>query len=570
MKSRRPRSSAALLALALAAAPAAAESWGSRPTPADQVFGAMEAEMARSLQRLRQDAFGPPYFLAYRLADARHYEVGATLGAPLADDLEEYRTAYAEARFGDGHLDNTDLSYQGVNGPAPLDPRVLRQTFWTLTDQAYKGAVSGFLEKKAKRSTELTTDALDDFSPEAPQRRTERVPAPALDRAGLRGLAVRLSRAFADYPDVYESNVGLGAWWARRFLVTSEGTRLLTRAEEMPHELRISAATRADDGMRLEDSLYLSLRSFSDLPPEAELARRIRALAEELTAMRAAPVQEAEAAPAILDPEMSGVLFHEALGHKLEGQRQRDPHESQVFRDLVAKTILPEFLSVYDDPTLKSFKGSPLHGSYDFDSEGSPARRVTLVEKGVLRNFLMSRWPVKGFPSTNGHGRADWRSHATGRMANLIVSADGAVTLDELQKKLLELARKQGKPHGFLLIGSTGGENPTNRESAQTLEVRPRLIYRVDAKTGARTLVRGVKLVGTPLVVLNRVVAAADDAALANGFHCGAESGWVPVSQIAPSLLVSEVELQRLPEDRARPPILPSPLHDPTEKPHAK
>ena len=563
MKSLRSRASAVLAALALAAAPAAAASWGSTPLSGEKIFGALEAEMARSLQRLRQDAFGPPYFLAYRLHDARHYEVSAALGAVVGDDLEEYRVAYAEARYGDSAFDNTDLSYQGVNLPTPLEPDVLRQTFWTLTDQAYKGAVSGWLEKKAKRATELVAEPLDDFSPEPPRRKVEDVTAPSLDRARLRALAVKLSAVFRDYPDVYESNVTIGAWWARRFLLTSEGTRLLTPAEEMPHELRLSAGTRADDGMRLENGVYLSLRSFSELPPEPELERQARAMASELTAMRAAPVQDAEAAPAILDPEMSGVLFHEALGHKLEGQRQRDPHESQVFRDLVGKVILPSFLSVYDDPTLRSFKGSPLHGTYEFDSEGSPARRVALVEKGVLRDFLMSRWPVKGFPASNGHGRADWRSHATGRMANLIVSAEGAVPLDELQKKLLALVRAAGKPYGFLLIGSSGGENPTNRETAQTLEVRPRLIYRVDAATGARTLVRGVKLVGTPLVVLNRVVAAGDDPTLANGFHCGAESGWVPVSQIAPSLLVSEIELQRLPEDRSRPPILPAPLHDP-------
>ena len=561
MKSLPRISSAALLALVLAA-PAAAESWGSKPVAADKIFGAMETEMARSLERLRQDSFGPPYFLAYRLHDARHYEASASLGAPVAEDLEEYRVAYAEARFGDRTFDNVDLSYQGVNSPASLDPDVLRQTLWTMTDLAYKGAVSGWLEKKAKRATELVTDTLDDFSPEPPQRRTEDLPPPRLDRARLRALTARISRVFRDYPDVYESNVTLGAWWARRFLVTSEGTRLLTPAEEMPHELRMVAATRAEDGMRLEDATYLSLRSFSDLPPDAELERSARAMASELTALRAAPVQEAAAAPAILDPEMSGVLFHEALGHKLEGQRQRDPHESQVFRDLVGKEILPAFLSVYDDPTLKSFKGSPLHGSYEFDAEGSPARRVALVERGILRNFLMSRWPVKGFPESNGHGRADWRSHPSGRMANLIVSADGAVTTAELQKRLLDLIREQGKPYGFLLVGSSGGENPTNRESPQTLEVRPRLVYRVDAATGARTMVRGVKLVGTPLVVLNRVVAAGDDPTLADGFHCGAESGWVPVSQIAPSLLVSEIELQRLPEDRSRPPILPSPLHD--------
>jgi len=562
MKSVRSSRAAALLLACALAAPAAAEPFGSAPPAADKVFGAMEAEMARSLRRLHQDAFGPPYFLAYRLHDARHYEVGAALGAVVGEDLEEYRVAYAEARYGDAKLDNTDLSYQGVNGPAASDPEVLRQSFWTLTDQAYKGAVAGWLEKKAKRSTELVVDELADFAPEPPQRRVVAPPPPSLDRARLRALAAALSRVFRGYPDVYESNATVGAWWSRRFLLTSEGTRLLTRGEEMPHEVRVNAVTRADDGMRLENGLFLSLKSWSDLPPPAELEKSVRALADELVALRSAPVQEAETAPAILDPEMSGVLFHEALGHKLEGQRQRDPHESQVFRDLVGKPILPEFLSVYDDPTLKDFQGSPLHGSYDFDSEGSPARRVTLVEKGILRGFLMSRWPVKGFGASNGHGRSDWRSHPTGRMANLVVSADGPVSLDELTKRLLALARAQGKDHGFLLVGSHGGENPTNRESPQTLEVRPRLVYRVGLD-GRRALVRGVKLVGTPLVVLNRVVAAGNDPALANGFHCGAESGWVPVSQLAPSLLVSEIELQRLPEDRARPPVLPAPLAAP-------
>ena len=563
MKSRPSKARAALfLGLALAAVGARAERWGSDPAPASAVVDALEAELSRSLSRLRDGAFGPPYFLAYRLHDSRHYEAVASLGALLSDDLEENRVAYAEARYGDAAFDNTDLSYQGVNLPSPMDPDVLRQTFWSLTDQAYKGAVSGWLEKKAKRATELVTEPLDDFSPEPPVQRKEDLPRPRLDRARLRALVLRLSAVFRAYPDIHESNVSVATWWVRRFLVTSEGTRLLTPAEAMPDEVRVNAVTRADDGMRLEDSLFLPLRSFADAPPEAELERQTRALADELVALRRAPVQEAAAAPAILDPEMAGVLFHEALGHKLEGQRQRDAHESQVFRDLVGKQVLPAFLSVYDDPTLTSFKGSALHGSYEFDSEGAPARRVALVEKGLLRNFLMSRWPVKGFPRSNGHGRSDWRSHPTGRMANLIVKVDGAIALADLQKRLLELLKKDGKPYGFLLVGSSGGENPTNRESPQTLEVRPRLVYRVDAAAGARTLVRGVKLVGTPLVILNRIVAAGDDDALANGFHCGAESGWVPVSQTSPSLLVSEVELQRLPEDRVLPPLLPSPIHD--------
>ena len=561
MKSVRPSSRFLAVAALAFASTVAAERWGSKPPPADVVFNVLETELSRSLQLLRQETFGPPYFLAYRLHDVRHFETIASLGAGVSDDLEEFRVAYVEARFGSATFDNTDLSYQGVNGPASSDPGVLRHTFWLLTDQAYRGAVSGWLEKKAKRATELIGDELIDFSTAPPQRHTDSLPEPSLNRAQMRLLAQRLSRIFRDYPEILDSNVTVGGWWNRRMLLTSEGTRLLTRGEEMPHEIRLNAMTRSDDGMRLEDGFYIPLRSWSDAPNEAELEGRVRALATELLSLRAAPIQDAETAPAILDPEMSGVLFHEALGHKLEGQRQRDSHESQVFRDLVGKSILPDFLNLYDDPTLKTFHGSPLHGSYDYDSEGSPARRVTLVEKGVLRGFLLSRWPVRGFSQTNGHGRSDPRSHATGRMANLIVEAAGAVRLDQLQERLLELVRHQGKDHGFILIGSNGGENPTNRESAQTLEVRPRLVYRVGLD-GRRTLVRGVKLVGTPLVVLNRIVAAGNDQTLSNGFQCGAESGWVPVSQLAPSLLVSQVELQRLPEDRARPPVLPSPLKD--------
>lgn len=561
MKSRLARASAALLAASLAR-PAAADPWRAPPLAEGPALDAMEGELRRALGRLRQDSFGPPYFLAYRLHDVRRHQVSASLGEVLGEESEDRRVAYVEARYGDAAFDNVDLSYQGVHGPAPGDAAGLAEAFWGLTDQAYKAAIAGWLEKRAKRATELVAEPLDDLAPEPPVRVYEPQPGPSLDAARLRTLARDLSRVFRGYPGVHDSRVGAEAWWIRRLLVTSEGARLAGPGEAMPHELRVSASARADDGMRVESARFLPLRSWDELPPRRALEALAREVAEEVSALRRAPAQDAAAAPAILDPEMAGVLFHEALGHKLEGQRQRDPRESQVFRDLVGREVLPAFLSVHDDPAMASFRGVPLHGSYSHDAEGTPARRVTLVEKGVLRGFLTSRWPVKGFPRSNGHGRSDWRSHPTGRMANLVVEPSRTSSLDELHRRLLELTRAAGKPYGFLLAGSGGGENPTNRESAQTLEVRPRLVYRVDAATGRRTLVRGVKLVGTPLVLLNRILAAGDDATLSNGFHCGAESGWVPVSQIAPSLLLSEVELQRLPESRARPPILPSPLHD--------
>jgi predicted Zn-dependent protease len=531
----------------------------------DPVFQPMEQEMMRSLASLKQDGFGPPYFLAYRLIDARRWQFTASFGSAVQDASDDSRVLYVEARYGDRALDNTDLSYQGLQGPGPSSPESLRQALWALTDGAYKSAVAGYLEKKAKRATERIPDVLDDFSVEVstvhlPAQPAEKSDGP--DRQALRGLVERLSAVMRGFPHVYDSQATLQLKTARRYLLTSEGARLATEAESLPGSLGLSAATRAEDGMRLDGYRSWALRDAGDIPPEAELAAAAEKLALEVGAMRRAPVQSPLAAPAILDSEFTGVLFHEALGHKLEGQRQRDPQDSQIFKDMPGKRIIPEFLSVFDDPTLSSFKGKPLGGTYEYDSEGVAARRVVLVERGILRNFLMSRWPVKGFPSSNGHGRADAYRHPTGRMSNLIVTGHDPVGKAALKEKLMSLARKAGKPYGFRLVGSVGGENPTYRASAQTLEVRPRLIYRVDAKTGEETLVRGVKLVGTPIVFLNRIVAAGDDVEAATGFICGAESGYVPVSQVAPSVLVSEAELQRLPEDRSRPPILASPFHE--------
>lgn len=545
-----------------AVALSAASAWAAPVTDQD-VFAPMEAELKRSVERLKQDDFGPPYFLAYRLIENHRWDVSAAYGSILQEGEERYRTLFVEARFGGKSLDNTELGSQGAAGPAPREPVALRQALWNLTDTAYKQAVAGYLEKKAKRASERVPDVLDDFSSEPPAVYVREDTVPDFERGKARALVEATSAVFRRHPWVFDARASLRLEWGRRWLVTSEGTRLATPEEHVPGSFRVAAMTRAQDGMRLDAYTLWPIRSLSDLPSAQALEAEAERLARELKEAREAPVQEPASGPAILDPEFTGVLFHEALGHKLEGQRQRDPQQSQLFKDRVGQRILPPFLSVLDDPTLESFQGQPLHGHYEYDSEGVKAQKAVLVERGILKGFLMSRWPVKGFNRSNGHGRSSANLRPSGRMSNLIVRAEAPVAREELFKRLRDLARKAGKPYGFWLVGSSGGENPNSRATAQTLEVRPRLVYRVDATTGETALVRGVSLVGTPLVVLNRIVAAGGDQTLANGFVCGAESGYVPVSQTAPSVLVSEVELQRLPEDRARPPILPAPLHDP-------
>ncbi len=515
--------------------------------------------MGRSMKRLKIESFGPPYFIAYRLICADQTESDASFGGELSQSRSFSSTLYVEVRYGDHHFDNTDLRYQGWHDSGSLDPYLLRRKLWWLTDQAYKGAVAGYLRKKARRLAHPEDEALDDFSVEPPVRAAlpDLGPKLAPDKSGR--LARYLSGLLSGRPSVYTSGVQLMESRGRRYLLTSEGTRIATTAETLPDYLLISAFSRADDGMGVADEVAWSFRGLRSLPSRSALARSADRLASEIGQKRSAPLQAPAAAPALLDPEFTGVLFHEALGHKLEGERQRDPEQSQIFKDLVGKRIIPRFLSLIDDPTLAAYAGSALHGHYAYDDEGVPAQRVVLVDHGVLRNFLMSRWPIKGFPRSNGHGRSDAYSRPTGRMAVLIVKAENPVPAAALRERLKKLARDQGRPYAFYLAGSFGGDNYTSRGEAQTLQVQPRLVYRVDAQTGAMTMVRGVRMVGTPLAVLNRIVAAGDDAKLANAYFCGAESGFVSVSQIAPSVLVSEVELQRLPENRARPPILPPP-----------
>jgi predicted Zn-dependent protease len=262
--------------------------------------------------------------------------------------------------------------------------------------------------------------------------------------------------------------------------------------------------------------------------------------------------------PAILEPEATGVLFHEAVGHRLEGERLEDDKDGQTYKGQVGKQVLPPFLSIVDDPTLAEAAGAPLNGSYAYDDQGVPARRTELVRDGTLVGYLLSRKPVRPFDRSNGHGRAQGTRAAMARMANLLVTSSRPVPRAELKRLLMAEARRQGKPYGLVIRDITGGNTNTSTYGYQAFKGTPRLVYRVDAETGEETLVRGVELVGTPLTSVNKVLATGDAARVFNGF-CGAESGYVPVSTVAPAALVGEIELQRVARAMERGPVLPSP-----------
>ncbi len=548
------------------------------PDPRPALLGAMRDEMSRAMARLRLADYEKPYFIAYTVRDYESYDVTGRLGALFSDLHKRNRHAYVEVRVGGYQLDNTgnerdatvDLdepdSYEpDTDAPLDDDPQALRSTLWLLTDQKYKRALAAYAKKRGRRATEVVDDEkLPSFSREKAERAVEPAEPLTFDQEQWRERARRASALFKQHPDVLDGEVKVGADRLTRYQVTSEGTEIIS--ERAIYSVMISGATRAKDGMLLEHEKSAYAMTAAELPDDAGLARMVAEMCDELRALGEAPVIDPYTGPAILMQQAAGVFFHEAVGHRLEGERQNDEKEGRTFKGQIGRRILPAFLSVHDDPTQRRAGAVALNGYYRYDDEGVAARDVALIDNGVLRDYLMSRTPIAGSTRSNGHGRAEATNDPMGRMANLVVRSTRRVPEAKLKEMLLDEVRRQGKPFGLLIRDITGGSTNTTNYGFQAFKGQPRLVYKVDALTGKETLVRGVEMVGTPLASINKIVATSDTDGVFNGY-CGAESGFVPVSTVAPAVLMSEIELQRTQRARERPPILPPPWHDsPTAK----
>ncbi len=562
------RLAAALLLFVAAQAPRAA---GPAADPRLGVLAAMEAELGRTMERLRLPGYEPPYFVGYTVRDLVTTQIGARYGALHDDTSRHDRILLADVRVGSYELDssggNEPFMLLDAEGPswiapkdAPLEPDdgALRNALWLVTDEKYKEALSNFLKKRSRDvyRDEGEEERAPSFTREPPQRNVSAARPLVLDRDRWRRIARQTSGLFRAHPHVFDSDVSVRAERQIRWIATSEGTRLVTESAIVG--IHLHAAARAPDGQLLENGRDFYGQSEADLPSEAALRAAVAEVAAELKALQAAPVIDPYTGPAILEPEAAGVLFHEAVGHRLEGERLDDDKEGRTFKGQVGRAILPTFLSVSDDPTLPTAAGSKLNGHYAFDDQGVPAQRVALVRDGLLETYLLSRKPVKPFTRSNGHGRAQGGRSPAARMANLLVESRKTLTRDELMRQLVAEVRRQGRPYGLVIRDISGGNTNTASYGYQAFKGTPRLVFRVDAATGKEELVRGVELVGTPLTSVSRILATGDAPRVFNGF-CGAESGYVPVSTVAPALLVQEIELQRVARQSERGTVLPSP-----------
>lgn len=535
---------------------------------ADPILQTMQQELKRSMEGLRFEDYPAPYFIAMGVRATVAHTLGARGGALFRDRQEADRHAFVDVRVGDYTLDNgldTDgqsydemmLHQAPVELPLDEHPEALRNVLWALTDQRYKEALASYHRVKGKRvyQVEQKTPVMA-FSKEEPITYIGPSNTGQFDRERMAHLCRQLSAQIAQHPHIFDSVVDFEVRFERRYLINSEGTTV--RADDTIFGLHARVYTLAPDGMLLDHSMDLYARTEQGIPPLNELQSRVDTLISQLMALRNADVLEPYTGPAILEPAATGVFFHEAIGHRLEGARQDNDQEGRTFAGQVGKLVLPNFLTVIDDPTLTTAATVPLNGSYIVDDEGVLARPVVLVQDGILKEFLLSRRPIEGFARSNGHGRAQGIRAPVARMGNLIVTASNPVDRAELKKRLLKEVRQQQKPFGLIIGDITGGSTNTQTYGYQAFKGSARMVWKVDAKSGEETLVRGVEIVGTPLSSINKIIAASNETGVFNGY-CGAESGYVPVSTVAPATLFREIELQRSGRQSQKDRVLPPP-----------
>jgi TldD protein len=552
--------------------------------PSDPVLRAMHDEIERS-RKLTVSNLEPPYFIQYRLDEADMFEVTASLGGLMSVRSDHLRDPSVEVRVGDYKFDNTNFAGMGYGsrydlGRFPLENsyEALRRYFWLATDSAYKGAVESISRKRAALRNIEQSASPDDFAHAEAIRSIHDFHPLAIDRDAWTARVRSLSAIFADYPNVRDSRVELEASAGGYYLANSEGTEV--KAPEDVVILRVRAMAQASDGMPVRDTAIYHATDAARMPAAAELERGVKELAAHVTDLASAPKGESYSGPVLFEDIAGPQLFAQVLGENLsvprrpEGGRGGSGPTSDLEGRMGAR-ILPDSFTVVDDPTQKEWRGRPLFGTYEVDREGVPAKPLRVVEKGVLKSYLMTRQPIRGFSGSNGRARMEGGFGASSAgISNLFVSSSETTPAGDMKKKLIELVQQRGKPYGIIvrkfdfpaaapvdelrrvLAASQGSQHPLSA---------PTLVYRI-YPDGREELVRGMRLHGVNARSLKDILIAGDDSIVFEYMNNPAPFAMIggggytsEACVVAPSIIVDDLELQPNEDEQPKPPLVTAP-----------
>jgi TldD protein len=555
----------------------------------DVILRAMRDELARS-RGMRFANLEAPYFISYSLDDGETFAVSATLGGIVNSRPDRFRLPNVEVRVGDYKFDNTNYSggmlgsrFDTSRFPLENDYGVLRRYLWLSTDAAYKTAVEAIARKRAAlQNMALSSDQLEDFSRAEPVQRVLGFERSRIEEGPWQAMARSLSAIFGGYPKIKDSGVETNVTQSVHYQVNSEGTEL--RYPDRLAFLRLRATAQAADGMSLHDAEVFHSHDVTRFTPEPELRRAAQAMAENLTKLADAPVGEDYNGPILFESTAAAQLLAEVLGKNLSLPRRPVTERGRngffqpsELEGRQGSRIMPEFMTVVDDPTQLEWRGKPLFGHFEVDREGVVPKPLLLVDKGVLKNFLLTRQPVRGFTGSNGRAMLPGSyGTSTAGVSNLFVKASETVTAAELKKKLIEMCQNRGKPYGILVRKIDFPSSASFQELRQMMArggqsggmprvSQPILVYRV-YPDGREELIRGMRFGGLNARSLKDIVAAGDDTTVfdfldnAAPFALMGAGGYASEAcVIAPSILIDDLELHKIDEELPKLPIVPAP-----------
>lgn len=538
----------------------------------DTLINVFREEAAYYLEHLSQQEI-PAYFISFRVSDDVSLKISSDFGA-ASTNRNHQRLLMTQVRVGSQEQDNYIENSQNNSGnsvgfkventtPLPFDNTSLpaiRDAVWQNVYLRYEAALAYYRNTMRQRAlVKNSPDSIHSFSANPTEKYYEPPLSPSAYRVDESKWAQWLNEAssvFKANEYLTEGNASLEILYSRNYVVNTEQTAVVQN--RMHFRVSFRATVQTPDGMEypLEESYF----AFSEkkLPTKDVLIQTANQLAERLENLRNAPVADVYAGPAIMSGDVSGIFFHELLGHTLEGgrtHRGRDGLEVQLGRSILFDDFRLSF-----DPTMEYYDGIALSGHYLFDDEGCRGERVTCVDNGVHSNYLMSRKPMKAFNQSNGHGRAALGYDAVARQSNLFVETTHPYTEEQLRQMLREELLRQGKEFGYYFhTASSGWTRMGDKERINSFKVVPREVFRVYADGRPDQLVRGLAIIGTPLAMLTSVKAAGGKASVINRY-CGSESGWIPMATVAPMVFLSQIETQGIESELSvRKEIMPRP-----------
>lgn len=543
---------AALVLMAFSAAALAGDN--AAPAPAasvstddhgDPVLKAMIAELKRSQEKLQLGELQRPYYIDYQVTELQDSTADATLGALRTDQVNSGRLVRVVVRIGDYKQDSYFGEGMGAVEVMPTDNQelALRRQLWLATDKAYKAALSGFTEKQAALKNVETENDLADFSREKPAQSVRDLARNEVDMDKWKQALRSTSDLFRSDPALEMTSAYLNFRVLNRYFVNTEGT--VARSGKTVYTYVFSGTAQADDGMWIERSHGWVVTKPDELPKSDEIEKEARQLIGTFKTLEKAPLVEDEyRGPVLFSGDAATSLFERLMVPNVLGIRPDLGNPARTngeFASYYKGRVLPEFFTVVDDPKAKEIDHQTLAGSYDVDDEGVEAQKVTVVEKGILTNYLLGREPIRDFPHSNGHGRTSLAAAPRPNISNLIFKASNGVPVEELKKKLIQMCKDQGRPYGYY-VETTGPQ------------LSPRLLWRVYVDDGHMELVRGAVFKQLDTRALRSdIVAAGNDTYVYN------RAEPLPSAIVGPSLLFGELEIQRANRTREKLPEYPAP-----------